>query len=274
VDNIDIYLDGKELYGDDFSPSQIAEWYADEKEGYADLGAKDASAYRYIYHALNAYHAYRHLPAKRYPNVMGFGSAYGDELQPIASTIDSITIVDPSDSFVRDRVHGVPTKYIKPAADGGLPFPDGTFDLITCFSVLHHIPNVSVVVHELARTLKPGGYFAVHEPIVSMGDWRRSRRGLTKRERGIPLHILQRIIEDNGLRICRQSLCAFPMTPRLLRFIRSDVYNSTIATTLDALLSTAFAWNVNYHPRNALQLLRPTSAFLILHKSSAQDSGP
>ena len=273
MDNIDIYLEGKLLYGDDFSASQIAEWYADEKEGYADLGAKDAATYKYGYHAWNTYHAYRHLRSEAFPHVMGFGSAYGDELLPIISKIGKITIVD-THSFVRESVHGVPARYIKPTPNGSLPLEDDAFDLITRLGVLHHIANVSFVVSELARTLKPGGYIVVREPIVSMGDWRKPRRGSTKRERGIPIHLLDTIVRDSGLVVNRKSLCAFPLTPRMFRMLRSGVYNSSIATKVDALLSAAFAWNVNYHARNALQRLRPTSVFLILEKPPAQPGAP
>ncbi|HEV7929784.1 MAG TPA: hypothetical protein VGP12_06595, partial [Nitrosospira sp.] len=124
MDNIDIYLDGKLLYGNDFDDTQIAEWYADEEEGYANLGAKDAAAYKYAYHDLNIRHVYRHLHRETFPNVMGFGSAYGDELQPIISRIGKITIVDPSDSFIRETVHGVPAKYVKPSPNGRLPLED------------------------------------------------------------------------------------------------------------------------------------------------------
>jgi SAM-dependent methyltransferase len=266
MDNIDTYLDGSLLYGDDFNQDQIAEWYADEKEGYADLGAKNAATYRYGYHAWNTYHAYRHLPNRAFANVMGFGSAYGDELLPIISKIEKIIVVDPSNSFVRESVHGVHATYIQPTPDGSLPVPDEVFDLITCFGVLHHIPNVSFVVRELSRTLKPGGFIVIREPIVSMGDWRKPRLGLTKRERGIPLHILRTIAQSMRLRIIRQSLCAFPLTTRMFRMIRSGVYNSGIATKVDAMLSEAFKWNVNYHPRSVWQRFRPTSAFLILQK--------
>lgn len=267
MDNIDIYLDGKLLYGNDFSNDQIAEWYADEEEGYANLGAKDVATYKYGYHAWNIHHAYRHLRNETFAHVMGFGSAYGEELQPVISKIGKITIVDPSASFVRESIYGVPARYVKPTPDGRLPLEDDTFDLITCLGVLHHIPNVSFVISELARALRPGGRLIIREPIVSMGDWRRPRHGLTKRERGIPLHVLENIVQACGLDTIRQSLCAFPLTTRIFRILRPDVYNSTIATKVDTLLSSAFAWNVNYHPRNALQRLRPTSTFLILTKS-------
>lgn len=274
MDDIASYLDGSALYGDDFNLEQIGEWYADEKEAYANLGAGNSAAYSYGYHAWNWHHAYRHLQTISYDNVLGFGSAYGDELQPIAARIRKITVVDPSLAFVRADVHGVPASYVKPSADGRLPLTDGEFDYISCLGVLHHIPNVSFVLSELARVLTPGGHMVVREPIVSMGDWRQPRRGLTKRERGIPLNILKSIVRASGLRLIRKSLCAFPVTPRLFRSIRPDPYNSRFATRVDAFLSNAFAWNINYHPTNFLQRLRPTSAFLVLTKDKTRRTDP
>ena len=92
MDDFNTYLDGKRLFGDDFDNIQIADWYADEKEGYAELGAKDSASYKYGYHFWNTYHAYRNLPSGTFPHVLGFGSAYGDELLPIVSRIEKITI--------------------------------------------------------------------------------------------------------------------------------------------------------------------------------------
>ena len=269
MNNIEVYLEGKLLYGDDFCESEIAEWYDDEREGYAELGAKNRASYKYVYHALNTYHGFRHLPEDSWLDVLGFGSAYGDELVPIINRVRNITIVDPSDSFVSESINGIPVRYIKPSPHGRLAVGDQAFDLITCFGVLHHIPNVSFVVNELARTLKPEGYMLIREPIVSMGDWRSPRRGLTKRERGIPLHILKNIVLSSGLSIVHQSLFAFPLTHRMFRPLRADVYNSSIATRIDAYLSQSFAWNINYHPGNVFQRFRPTAMFLVLRKPSA-----
>ena len=41
MDDIEEYLSGRTLYGDDFTPAQIRDWFADEQEGYATLGAAD-----------------------------------------------------------------------------------------------------------------------------------------------------------------------------------------------------------------------------------------
>jgi 2-polyprenyl-6-hydroxyphenyl methylase/3-demethylubiquinone-9 3-methyltransferase len=40
-----------------------------------------------------------------------------------------------------------------------LPFPDGSFDLVTCCDVLEHVQDLNLVLSEIARVLKPGGIF-------------------------------------------------------------------------------------------------------------------
>lgn len=42
-----------------------------------------------------------------------------------------------------------------------LPYPDGSFDLVTCRVAAHHFSNPQQFVRESARVLKPGGYFLV-----------------------------------------------------------------------------------------------------------------
>ena len=42
-----------------------------------------------------------------------------------------------------------------------LPFADDTFDLVTCFLVMPHVPDDGAALTELARVLKPGGTLAI-----------------------------------------------------------------------------------------------------------------
>ena len=45
-----------------------------------------------------------------------------------------------------------------------LPFPDDTFDLTTCQTVLIHVPDPAAALAEMIRVTKPGGLVAVAEP--------------------------------------------------------------------------------------------------------------
>ncbi len=47
------YLDGKNLYGDDFSLEKINLWFNEESEGYANIENTDKLVNIYAYHELN-----------------------------------------------------------------------------------------------------------------------------------------------------------------------------------------------------------------------------
>lgn len=266
-DEFSEYFSGQRLYGDDFTIEQIREWYEDEAEGYADLGAGVADSYRYEYHRLNMSHGYRYIGDGIFNEVLGFGSAYGEELRPIAKQLGRVTILDPSDSFSSvQEINGTPIERVKPSPVGRLPFADGHFNLITCFGVMHHIPNVTYVLSECLRCLADQGLMVLREPINSMGDWRKPRSGLTKRERGIPLNLLDNIVRDVGFDIRHRSLCDFSPVPRLAKKWGVDAYNNSALTLADSFLSKMFAWNIKYHRTKLYEKLAPASVFYVLER--------
>lgn len=65
------YLSGRNLYGDDFSESEIAGWYEDEAEAYAGLGAADRDSYSYGYHALNRQLGFSYLGERTFKHALG-----------------------------------------------------------------------------------------------------------------------------------------------------------------------------------------------------------
>jgi SAM-dependent methyltransferase len=266
--DLSVFLSGERLYGDDFTIDQIEEWFLDEAEGYAELGARDKAGYHYAYHQLNDLHFFQHIRGRKFPDVLGIGSAYGEEFRPISDKIDRITILDPSEAFSSvEEVCGTPCRYVRPNARGNMPFESGAFDLVTCFGVMHHIPNVSHVFGECCRCLKDGGMMLLREPIVSMGDWRKPRRGLTKRERGIPARALNEIIRKAGFTIRRRSLCGFRPIPKLANRLGIAAYDSRFLTGIDAALSQLCSRNVKYHRTKWHEKLAPSSACYILEKN-------
>lgn len=265
--SLDRYLSGQSLYGDDFSAEDIRRWFEEEKEAYADLGARDRESYHYEYHELNRFHLFRHVAEREFSSALGIGSAYGDEFLPMAEKIEHISILEPSTALSSGGdILGTPSRWIEPSESGDLPFGDASFDLIVSLGALHHIPNVSHVMGECYRALARGGVMLVREPIVSMGDWSRPRHGVTKNERGIPKSVFLQIVKDAGFLIQHRSLCVFPLVPRLGKAVGTDAYNSRLLTLSDSLMSKIFCWNTRYHATSFWQKIRPTALALILSK--------
>jgi SAM-dependent methyltransferase len=67
-----------------------------------------------------------------------------------------------------------------------LPFPRDTFDVVTSFSVIEHQDNKALAAAEVARVLKPGGWFGLSfdicEPSLGMTFPEWNGRALTMRE--------------------------------------------------------------------------------------------
>lgn len=264
--SLDDYFSGREIYGNDFNAEQIEEWYKDEQEGYANLGAKDSGTYRYGYHALNKLFGFESLGEREFEHALGIGSAYGHEFEPIAERIRRISIIDSSRHFEVSHIKGTPVDYQRADPAGDLPLADGSVDLVTCFGVLHHIPNVSKVVGEMARCLKQEGLLLLREPIVSMGDWRTRRNGLTKRERGLPLGPFTRVIEEAGFRSVNLVLFGFSPLVKLMQTVSAQPYNNRHFVHIDRVLSRLFLWNYTYHRTSIFSKFSPSAGYWVLEK--------
>ena len=264
-------LSGAELYGDDFSADEIAEWFEDEREGYFNLYHLDAPvdaqpSEPYTYEALAHRHGFRWLPRREYQHALGIGSANGAELTPVLERSARVTVLEPSDGFSVPEILGKPVNYIKPNASGLMPFASETFDLIICFSTLHHVPNVSTVIQEMFRVLKPGGHVLLREPTHSMGDWRQGRRGLTQRERGIPLTIFRSIVKDAGFQIVKETRCMFSIMSRLQRLLGRPVWTVNWVVRWDEWICKLPVWPQRYHATWAWQKIRPTGVAYVLKR--------
>lgn len=53
--------------------------------------------------------------------------------------------------------------FVRAAAER-LPFPDGAFDVVYCFSAIEHVESVEETVAEMVRVARPGGLVYVHTP--------------------------------------------------------------------------------------------------------------
>jgi len=268
MENIVQYFDGKNLYGDDFTQEQITQWYNIEAEAYANMsGIQKSNDSSYEYHHLNNFYAYRYFKNhKSFHNVLGLGSSWGHEFLPIIKKIQRLTIIESSLQTRSSKLgENLVPNYQLPHVDGHIDAEDNSFDLITCFDVMHHIPNVSFVLKELFRVLQPNGFLLLREPIHSMGDWRKKRPFLTSNERGIPKSYFKHIIEQNGIDVVQKNYY-FCMTDFLKRTFPALKTDAWWYLYLDKLLSRLLTFNIHYHPTTKIQRMSPTSVFYVLRK--------
>jgi SAM-dependent methyltransferase len=266
VEVLPSHLTGEELYGDDFTPSQIARWLREESSAYFDLAGGGAS-YSYGYHALNQLHAYRHLKGRTFERCLAIGCARGDEILPICSTIREIVAIEPAREWWSSNIGGTPARYLAPQTDGKLPLDDETVDVVTCFGVLHHIPNVSAVLAEIQRVSKPGGIILMREPNSSMGDWRKPRRGATKNERGIPERWMKERAGSLGFEILSITRCITPLCAIAARLGIQEPLNRREFVWADYLIASMLAQNVKYWRDRLWKKIAPGSTYYVLMKS-------
>jgi SAM-dependent methyltransferase len=257
------YFIGNKIFGDDLDLNGIKEWYKSEEEGYSSLIKNDNN---YEYHNFNVYFGYKYLPSDIiFENSLGIGSAYGFEFIPIIEKIQRITILEPSSTLVSKKIGKITPLYRKPNIDGTISFEDNSFDLITSFGTLHHIPNVSYVLSELYRVLKPGGVMLIREPISTMGDWRKNRPGLTKNERGLPHFYFDKEFKKLNLKIIKKSFCESMYLYKILAKI-FNLNKNKVYYKLDKYFSKFMSWNIIYHRTKFYQKIAPGSVFYVLKK--------
>lgn len=259
-------LAGELLFGDDFDINAVNKWFEVEGQAYANLYGKREEDTGYDTHQLNIMHGFRFLPKRKFDHVLSVGGAFGDELLPLISQIDKITILEPGTKFIDHHLPGKDVRYVRPDPSGIMPFQDNSFDLICCFSALHHIPNVSTVVQEMRKKLMPGGFVIIREPTTSMGNWREPRTGLTAYERGISSKKMISILQDSGLQLVKRTFCDFAPLRRVAAKIGFSPYKSAIMTRIDAFFSLLFKDNNVYYPQSFWNKIRPGAAVYVCTK--------
>lgn len=94
----------------------------------------------------------------------GCGVAYGTAMLARAGASEVVG-VDIAESVLDSARPAMPDNVRLEAGDlNGLPFPDGSFDLVVCFEVIEHFADPFGVLDELARVLAPEGVLLVSSP--------------------------------------------------------------------------------------------------------------
>jgi SAM-dependent methyltransferase len=261
------YFSGELIYGDDFDQEKINQWFKAEENGYAGLGYIDSETDFYPYHGMNMQYGWRHITSKNLRKVLGIGSAFASEFSVVHQKIEEITVVEPGKKFWRDSAFGKRLNYVMPMPSGEMKFADNTFDLVTAFGVLHHIPNVSFVISELVRVLKPCGHLLIREPIISMGNWNYDRPGLTKNERGIPANLLRKLLIAQGCELVAENFIGFSPLQKIAGKLNINNYwDSSLLRKLDWFLCKIFSWNSVYHRLTIFDRFAPSTGYWVVCK--------
>jgi SAM-dependent methyltransferase len=269
-------LEGIELYGDQFSTAEISRWFADEAEAYAQMQASgETGRGGEEYSHLHRYHAASLLNHHSDGGtLLALGPGDGDELVAFARTGTwRIVAVESSAALRAMLIHRFPGITVFPADTlGTLPVADGSVDLFVSLGVLHHIPNVSHVLAEVARVLRPGGSAILREPASAMGDWSSPRRGCTRHERGITLEWIKRSLAATTLRFAEPARpCLFRPWIRLAQRLGIDPL-SPAGVRVDSLLATATRWNTRYRKRHWWERIAP-GAYIYLLRNDTGGTG-
>src|SRR5712671_1852002 len=254
AESLGAYYAGHKLWGDDFGLDEIREWYRLEENACFDIydqGRRRMPNNDYLHWQ----YGYRWAVNERNTlgKVLGLGSGNGEEFRPVRKWIEHLYIVESAAGYFHNDAT---TTYVKAQVDGTLDFADDFFDTAVNIAVLHHIPNVSHVLRELFRVLKPGGICLVKEPITTLGDWHPPRKtGLAPCERGFPRSLLEQMIGQAGFEIIRKRYFELPPLRHLRDRGGIDTYNSKFWTWLDRLCCQLTDWNYRYHRLNWFQKL-------------------
>lgn len=95
---------------------------------------------------------------------MDLGCGSGRWTRYLAGRVGHVEALDPSEAvFHAAHTHGdLANVRWNQAGVGEIPFADGTFDLIICLGVLHHVPDTAGAVARLAPKLRPGGHLLLY----------------------------------------------------------------------------------------------------------------
>lgn len=110
------------------------------------------------------------LPKRRFRRVLEIGYGSGGLLLTLAGGTDELHGIDldadPAtvQQMLASRQCGAT---LVQGSVSDLPYPDGHFDLIVCFSVFEHLSDYRTALQEVCRTLSSDGFFLLGMPTVN-----------------------------------------------------------------------------------------------------------
>lgn len=107
------------------------------------------------------------------PEALEIGPGYGATTRVLLRKVERLSIIEVDEASVAGlrREFGDRAEVVH--GDGtALPWTDGSFDSVACFTMLHHVPSVwrqDTLFAEACRVLRPGGLFTGCDALSSWG---------------------------------------------------------------------------------------------------------
>lgn len=106
----------------------------------------------------------RLLKGKKFKKAVDVGGGYGRLSVVLREFADEVTLAEPSKQqldIAKEYLKGKPKVISRQAQAEKLPFNDGEIDLAMIIRIIHHLPDPTPAFEEIARVVKPGGYFLI-----------------------------------------------------------------------------------------------------------------
>ncbi|MBS4203407.1 class I SAM-dependent methyltransferase [Lederbergia citrea] len=107
--------------------------------------------------------------------VLDVATGGGHTANAFASFVKSVTASDltqemlsTAENFIKGNGH-LNVVFVEADAEK-LPFPDETYDIVTCRIATHHFPNIENFTKEVYRVLKNGGQFLLNDNVAPEND--------------------------------------------------------------------------------------------------------
>ena len=96
--------------------------------------------------------------------VLEIGPGFGATTQVLVRRAPSLTVLEREPRYCERLRRKLPAEVAVVAGDATeMPFEDGRFSSVVCFTMLHHVPSAELqdrLIGEVTRVLEPGGVFA------------------------------------------------------------------------------------------------------------------
>jgi SAM-dependent methyltransferase len=117
--------------------------------------------------------------------VLEIGPGYGASTRVLVGTVPRLTAVEVDDRLAAELAAGYPAVDVVHGSGDALPFDDGRFTAVVCFTMLHHVDSPhrqDQLFAEARRVLAPGGVFAGSDSTGTDG-----RRGFHSGDTYVPI---------------------------------------------------------------------------------------